>query len=331
MLSDLKQKLEGLEEALGVSFRFMSNEQSDFSKRYITFQNELREYSKELAVILPYCCPSQKRGIEKIIVHLEKASRLSPQINNPLDRIRSHVSAVSEEFSKIEKTDSKKKSLSIENWKVINIFIASPGDVAYEREIIKRIVVKENDIHFHEQGYHIETISWETDSPPNEEEWQNSLNNLIDTCFLFICVLWTRIGKYTKIEYEYALRHLKEKGYPHILMYFSNVPLVEESKKFRGEQEIRNFRYSLDPVVRHFSYDERRDFEEYSLSLQSIKTFKKSRLILFDELFREHLGKWYYYHKRNETFAKLSTFPIRKKDYSSKDIFRSFNRGDWEK
>ena len=108
MLSDLKQKLEGLKEALGVSLRFMSNEQSDFSERYITFQNELREYSKELAVILPYCCSSQKRGIEKIIGQLARVSSLSPQKNNPLDRIRSRISEVFNEFSKIEKMDSKK-------------------------------------------------------------------------------------------------------------------------------------------------------------------------------------------------------------------------------
>lgn len=233
-------------------------------------------------------------------------------------------------LARLEKMDSKRKSLSIEGWKVINAFIASPGDVAYEREIIKRIVAEENDIHFHEQGYHIKTIGWETDSPPDEQEWQNSLNELINACFLFVCVLWTRIGKYTKIEYEYALRHLKEKGYPHILMYFSNLPLVEENRESR-EKEVRNFRDSLAPEVRHFPYDTRHDFEKYSLSLQSIETFQKPHLISFDDLFRRHLGKWFYYRKRNGTFTKLSTLPPREKDYSLRDIFRSFNKGDWKR
>lgn len=226
--------------------------------------------------------------------------------------------------------DSKKKSLSMEGWKIINIFIASPGDVAHEREIIKRIVAEENDIHFHEQGYHIETIGWEMDSPPNAEEWQNSLNKLIDTCFLLVGVLWTRIGKYTKIEYEYALRHLKKKRYPHILMYFSNLPLLEGSRNSR-EEEIKNFRDSLDSVVRHFSYDKRDSSEKYSLSLQSIETFQNPHLISFDDLFRRHLGKWFYYHKKTGTFTKLSTLPPRGKDYSLRDKFRSFNKGDWKR
>ena len=154
------------------------------------------------------------------------------------------------------------------------------------------------------------------------------MNELIDACFLFVCVLWTRIGKYTKIEYEYALRRLREKRYPHILIFFSNLPLVEENKESR-EEEVRNFRDSLAPEVRHFSYDTRHDFEKYSLSSQSIETLEKGRLVPFDELFREHLGKWFYSCKRDGTFTELSTLLSRKKDYSSRDVFRSFNKGDW--
>lgn len=328
MTADLKQKLEEIREMLGMSWRFMCDEQSDLPDRDKSFRNDLKEYSKQLAVILPQCSQDEERRIKKIIDRLMMAAVIHIQQDDAVAKIRAQVLEVFRKFDEIEEIDGKGEVPRIENWKIVKVFVASPGDVANERRIIKRIIDKENDIHFHEQGYHIEPIGWQTDSPPDEQKWQNSLNKLIDACFLFVCVLWTRIGKYTKIEYEYALRRLGERRYPHILIFFSNLPLVEENREFR-EKEVRDFRDSLAPEVRHFSYDTRHDFEKYSSSSQSIETLEKGRLVPFDELFREHLGTWFYSRKRDGTFTKLSTLPSRKKDYSSRDVFRSFNKGDW--
>jgi hypothetical protein len=51
---------------------------------------------------------------------------------------------------------------SVEMLQNVRVFIASPGDVAKEREYLREVADKINQSIAHEWGFHLEIVGWET-------------------------------------------------------------------------------------------------------------------------------------------------------------------------
>jgi hypothetical protein len=49
----------------------------------------------------------------------------------------------------------------------VRVFIASPGDVAKEREYLREVADKINKSIAHEWGFHLEIVGWETNVIPD--------------------------------------------------------------------------------------------------------------------------------------------------------------------
>lgn len=80
--------------------------------------------------------------------------------------------------------------------KVIRIFIASPGDVQKERNLIRDTIYEWNTINSFSRGIVLMPVGWETDSvasygaPPQDE-----INTkLLESCDLLIGVFWSKVG-----------------------------------------------------------------------------------------------------------------------------------------
>jgi Domain of unknown function (DUF4062) len=78
---------------------------------------------------------------------------------------------------------------------VLKIFLASPGDVAEERRAARNVVY-EMDQMFRESGWHIELSGWE-DVMPGYSRPQAKINPDVDTCDIFLGLLWRRWGSPT--------------------------------------------------------------------------------------------------------------------------------------
>lgn len=75
----------------------------------------------------------------------------------------------------------------------IKVFLASPGDLADERNIAKVIVDDFNSQLADALGYQVELVGWE-DTLPGVGRPQGIINRDLDGCDLFVGMLWKRWG-----------------------------------------------------------------------------------------------------------------------------------------
>ncbi len=123
---------------------------------------------------------------------------------------------------------------------ILTIFLASPSDLQEERKIIRDVVSRVNKVLSRRMGWQIELLGWE-DTLPGYSRPQSLINKDVDTCELFIGILWRSWGQETgeyssgfEEEFVRAQERRKKIGSPEIWLFFKTVD--EESAKDPGEQ-----------------------------------------------------------------------------------------------
>jgi len=149
---------------------------------------------------------------------------------------------------------------------VFNVMIASPGDVASERSIVRDVVYEWNAVHSKSRNIVLLPIGWESHSSPEMgASPQDIINNqILDKCDLLVGVFWTRIGTQTT---EYASGTVEEiekhiKSEKPAMLYFSSQPVVMDSVEFEQIQELKKFRESCQNRGLYESYDSHADFKD---------------------------------------------------------------------
>ena len=112
---------------------------------------------------------------------------------------------------------------------ILTVFLASPGDLANERKIAWEVVDKINRIVSQPLGWQIELRGWE-DTLPGSGRPQELINKDVDSCDLFLGMLWRRwgssTGKYSsgfEEEFERARERYRETQIPTIWLCFKKV------------------------------------------------------------------------------------------------------------
>ncbi|MCG9630374.1 DUF4062 domain-containing protein [Vibrio sp. Isolate30] len=129
---------------------------------------------------------------------------------------------------------------------VYKIFLASPSDVAKERQIAREVIQKWNDLHSEETGVMLQAIGWESHSySAMGDRAQGILNKQIlkDADFL-IGMFWTRIGTPTGDHESGTLEEIKEhidKGKP-AMICFSDQPVQMGSVDPEQYQKLMAFK-----------------------------------------------------------------------------------------
>jgi hypothetical protein len=137
---------------------------------------------------------------------------------------------------------------------VLNVFLASPGDVVDERHSARHIVDTINRIYSRDLGWHVELLGWE-DMLPGTGRPQEIINADVDACNLFVGIVWARWGSPTgkfdsgfEEEFERARARNKKDGAPEIWLFFKQVdsdrlrdpgPQLQRVQSFRAEQTAR--------------------------------------------------------------------------------------------
>ena len=80
--------------------------------------------------------------------------------------------------------------------KVLTVFLASPGDLDAERKAARHAVERVNKNVAKHLGWHVDLVGWE-DTLPGHGRPQALINRDVDSCDLFIGVLWQRWGQET--------------------------------------------------------------------------------------------------------------------------------------
>ena len=138
---------------------------------------------------------------------------------------------------------------------VIRVFLASPGDLVAEREIVEELVNELNGIWGHKVGVTLRLVRWERDVRPGVgDDAQAVVNSQVPGDYeVFIGLLWGRFGtptlRYssgTQEEFERAIARRKESGSPEIMMYFKDAPLRPLAIETGQVAQVQAFRESLD-------------------------------------------------------------------------------------
>ena len=165
---------------------------------------------------------------------------------------------------------------------VLKVFIASPGDVAAERKVIRNVVHEWNNIHSEDRGTVLLPVGWETHSTPTMGERPQAIINkqVLANCDILIAVFWTRLGSPTGQSASGTVEEIEEHlaaGKP-AMLYFSDAPVRLDSVDDAQYQALRTFRrqcYDRGLVQSYETTEAFKDTFSRQLSQKIIQEFSK--------------------------------------------------------
>jgi hypothetical protein len=109
---------------------------------------------------------------------------------------------------------------------VLKVMIASPSDVATERQIVRDVLSVWNGVHGQEKKMVALPIGWETHSIPDLGDRPQAIVNkqILADCDLLVAIFWTRLGSPTGKAVSGTVEEIEEhlNAGKHAMLYFSN-------------------------------------------------------------------------------------------------------------
>jgi formylglycine-generating enzyme required for sulfatase activity/predicted ATPase len=113
--------------------------------------------------------------------------------------------------------------------KTFKIFLASSNEHKDERDQINLMITKENK-QLEKQSIRFEVIRWEDMLKSfQKESFQDSINEQLFLCDIFIVLFSSRVGDFTLQEFELAHERLKQNQKPHYLFVFFKEIVMDDS------------------------------------------------------------------------------------------------------
>ena len=116
---------------------------------------------------------------------------------------------------------------------VVNVMIASPSDVATERQNIRDIVNGWNAVHAQDRHLVLLPCAWETHASPVMGNRPQAIINkqLLKQCDLLVAVFWTKLGSPTGEAVSGTVEEINEHvaGGKPAMIYFSDAPVRPDS------------------------------------------------------------------------------------------------------
>jgi len=169
---------------------------------------------------------------------------------------------------------------------VFRVMIASPGDVAVERYIIRETVHEWNVIHSADRQLVLLPVGWETHAAPAVGRRPQEIINsqLLHSSDLLVAVFWTRIGTPTGKAVSGTVEEIDEHvaGGKPAMVYFSELPVPTGGKVSRAQlRGVKQFRRIVTErgwlIERYASLPEFRDKFARQLALTVIRHFTTDR------------------------------------------------------
>lgn len=148
---------------------------------------------------------------------------------------------------------------------VFKVMIASPSDVATERNIIREVLAEWNVVNADNRKMVLLPIGWETHAAPSMGERPQAIINkqVLKDCDLLVGVFWTRIGtstgEYASGTVEEIEEHIKT-GKP-VMLYFSDAPARPDSVENDQYTALKKFKDSCKDRGIFETYTDVNDFK----------------------------------------------------------------------
>jgi hypothetical protein len=162
--------------------------------------------------------------------------------------------------------------------KVVKIMIASPSDVAGERQTIRNVIQEWNNTHSEDKNIVLMPVGWESHSAPALGGRPQELINkqVLEGCDLLIAVFWTKIGtptgKSVSGTVEEIEKHVKAKK--PAMIYFSLAPFPLDLVDLDQYKALQEFKAELRERGLYAEYTTPDDFRE-KLSRQLAQTVNR--------------------------------------------------------
>lgn len=149
---------------------------------------------------------------------------------------------------------------------VYNVMIASPGDVAKEKQLAREVILEWNDLHSEQTKIVLLPISWETHSSPELGNRPQAIINkqVLKNADLLIGIFWTRIGTPTGKAESGTLEEIQEhvKADKPTMIYFSNQPVLPDSIDQEQYGKLKDFKESMQKKGLYHEYDTLAKFKD---------------------------------------------------------------------
>lgn len=177
--------------------------------------------------------------------------------------------------------------------KVFNVMIASPGDVASERSIIRDVIYEWNAVHSVSRNIVLLPIGWESHSSPEMGgSPQQIINNqILDKCDLLVGVFWTRLGtatnEFASGTVEEIEKHI-ESNKP-VMLYFSSQPVAMDTVDLTQVAKLKEFKTSCQSRGLYEEYDSHANFKDkfyrhLQLKLNEHDLFKGTAMVEVNDI-----------------------------------------------
>ncbi|MBM4431270.1 MAG: DUF4062 domain-containing protein, partial [Chloroflexi bacterium] len=153
----------------------------------------------------------------------------------------------------------------------LRVFVASPGDVQEERDLLADVIDELNRGIAEEKGLVLELVRWETHAWPDiGEDAQDVINRQIAPGDVFVGIMWNRFGtptrraeSGTKKEFDRAYAYREEYGHPTIMFYFNRAPFAPSSMdELEQKGKVLAFKKELsEKGALYWEYDGADEFE----------------------------------------------------------------------
>ena len=150
--------------------------------------------------------------------------------------------------------------------KLYRILIASPGDVADERAIVREEIARWNSMHSESMKIVLLPIGWETDATPDLRERGQAVINrqLVDNCDLLIGIFWTRIGTPTPEAESGTVEEIERAAAEgkRCIVYFSDQPVALSKVDQKQHDRLQQYKNDLNQRGLTSLYKDTSEFKE---------------------------------------------------------------------
>jgi tetratricopeptide (TPR) repeat protein len=146
----------------------------------------------------------------------------------------------------------------------IRIFLASSSELKAEREVFEQNLNRQNK-RWKNKGFLFELVHWEDyDDAVHAAGKQSDYNCSLEYCDILVVLYWTKMGRYTREEFETGWAQFQQTGRPIIFVYEKTAPFRPGKKEDVGSLfafkdrlgEIKHFPTQVeeaDALLLHFN------------------------------------------------------------------------------
>src|SRR5271157_3910111 len=150
--------------------------------------------------------------------------------------------------------------------RTIRIFLASSAELRKDRDAFELYFLQQND-EFMKKGFKLKVERWESFfSAMSKTRSQDEYNKVIRQCDVFVSLFGSKIGKYTKEEFDVAHRQFKSSGKPFIYTFFRNTEFKTGNAPRKDLRSLWAFQEKLEKLE-HF-YDRYENIEDLMLQFR---------------------------------------------------------------